>query len=346
MVSVMALGTLRGRRGGRGRELARRGCAARNQLCKPISFVTEPRRLDAYFEGEKCDFTIKVTAWSMGSESEIDQAVASLFFISTAHKLSRLPPRVITSEIPRARHRLMSIARIASVPAFALRVGSTSTRTSPHPARARVPIRTAHVASDSSSTATMPADAPPSLRLCYFDVMAKGLQVWMVANHSGLKWQGKPEGFSWRDGPNAMKPSAPFGQMPLLFVGGEDKPPVAQATAIASVIGKLANTDGGSDMNDFAMSNMLLAQGEDMYNALQKGQPTLYAKIGSGIKTDATHAELWEVTLPHHLDCLEKLCDANAGNFTSTGNTIGEMFLWGVIHQVVLLDEAFTFENR
>ena len=84
----------------------------------------------------------------MGSESEIDQAVASLFFISTAHKLSRLPPRVITSEIPRARHRLMSIARIASVPAFALRVSSTSTRTSPHPARARVPIRTAHVASD------------------------------------------------------------------------------------------------------------------------------------------------------------------------------------------------------
>ena len=240
----------------------------------------------------------------------------------------------------------MSIARIASVPAFALRVGSTSTRTSTYPARARVPIRTAHVASDSSSTATMPADAPPSLRLCYFDVMAKGLQVWMVANHSGLKWQGKPEGFSWRDGPNAMKPSAPFGQMPLLFVGGEDKAPVAQATAIASVIGKLANTDGGSDMNDFAMSNMLLAQAEDMYNALQKGQPTLYAKIGSGIKTDATHAELWEVTLPHHLDCLEKLCDANAGNFTSTGNTIGEMFLWGVIHQVVLLDEAFTFENR
>ncbi len=240
----------------------------------------------------------------------------------------------------------MSIARIASVPAFALRVGSTSTRTSTYPARARVPIRTAHVASDSSSTATMPADAPPSLRLCYFDVMAKGLQVWMVANHSGLKWQGKPEGFSWRDGPNAMKPSAPFGQMPLLFVGGEDKPPVAQATAIASVIGKLANTDGGSDINDYAMSNMLLAQAEDMYNALQKGQPTLYAKIGSGIKTDATHAELWEVTLPHHLDCLEKLCDANAGNFTSTGNTIGEMFLWGVIHQVVLLDEAFTFENR
>ena len=191
----------------------------------------------------------------------------------------------------------------------------------------------------------MPADAP-SLRLCYFDVMAKGLQVTMVAHHSGLEWQGKPEGFSWRDGPNAMKPSAPFGQMPLLFVGGDDKPPVAQATAIASVIGKLANTDGGSDMNDYAMSNMLLAQGEDMYNALQKGQPTLYAKIGSGIKTDATHAELWEVTLPHHLDCLEKLCDANAGNFTSTGNTIGEMFLWGVIHQVVLLDEAFTFENR
>jgi hypothetical protein len=104
MASVMALGTLRGRRGGRGRELARRGCAARNQLCKPISFVTEPRRLDAYFEGEKCDFTIKVTAWSMGSESEIDQAVASLFFIST-------PTQTLSSPTARYYLRQRSHAR-------------------------------------------------------------------------------------------------------------------------------------------------------------------------------------------------------------------------------------------
>ena len=180
----------------------------------------------------------------------------------------------------------------------------------------------------------MSADVP-SLRLVYFDVMAKGMQVTMVAHHSGLSWEGKPEGFAWRDGTNAMKPRAPFGQLPLLFVGGDDTAPVAQTTAIAAVIGKLAGTDGAENTNDFAMSSMLVAEAEDIYAALQKGQPTLYAKIGSGVKTTQTHEELWTTSLPHHLGCLEKLCDENGG-FTSTGVTCGEMFLWGVLHQVVL----------
>ena len=130
----------------------------------------------------------------------------------------------------------------------------------------------------------MSADVP-SLRLVYFDVMAKGMQVTMV------------------------------------------------------------DTDGAENTNDFAMSSMLVAEAEDIYAALQKGQPTLYAKIGSGVKTEQTHEELWTKSLPHHLGCLEKLCDVD-GRFTSTGVTSGEMFLWGVLHQVALLAKAFVFDGR
>ena len=196
----------------------------------------------------------------------------------------------------------MSIAPVASPVLATLRVAA-STRESPSPARRvaparsrvveRVVVRSRAVPSDTTAASAMPADVP-SLRLIYFDVMAKGLQVTMVAHHSGLSWEGKPEGFAWRDGPNAMKPKgvAPFGQLPLLFVGGDDVAPVAQATAIAAVIGKLAGTDGAENTNDFAMSSMLVAEAEDMYAALQKGQPTLYAKIGSGVKTEQTHEEL------------------------------------------------------
>ena len=90
---------------------------------------------------------------------------------------------------------------------------------------------------------------------------------------------------------------------------------------------------------------MLVAEAEDIYAALQKGQPTLYAKIGSGVKTEQTHEELWTKSLPHHLGCLEKLCDVD-GRFTSTGVTSGEMFLWGVLHQVALLAKAFVFDGR
>ena len=250
----------------------------------------------------------------------------------------------------------MSIAPVAS-PALATFRVTASTRASPSPAPRvaparsrvvveRVVVRSRVVASDTSDTTAMSADVP-SLRLIYFDVMAKGMQVTMVAHHSGLSWEGKPEGFAWRDGPNAMKPKgvAPFGQLPLLFVGGDDTAPVAQSAAIAAVIGKLAGTDGAENMNDFATSSMLVAEAEDIYAALQKGQPTLYAKIGSGVKTEETHEELWTTSLPHHLGCLEKLCDAD-GKFTSTGVTCGEMFLWGTLHQVVLLAKDFVFDGR
>ena len=126
----------------------------------------------------------------------------------------------------------MSIAPVASPVLATLRVAA-STRESPSPARRiaparsrvveRVVVRSRAVPSDTIAASAMPADVP-SLRLIYFDVMAKGLQVTMVAHHSGLSWEGKPEGFAWRDGPNAMKPKgvAPFGQLPLLCVGGDD----------------------------------------------------------------------------------------------------------------------------
>ena len=264
---------------------------------------------------------------------------------SEKHVASPPPPQF------RARgRRLMSIAPVASPVLATLRVAA-STRESPSPARRvaparsrvfeRVVVRTRAVPSDTTSASVMSADVP-SLRLVYFDVMAKGMQVTMVAHHSGLSWQGKPEGFAWRDG---IKPRAPFGQLPLLFVGGDDTAPVAQTTAIAAVIGKLAGTDGAENTNDFAMSSMLVAEAEDIYAALQKGQPTLYAKIGSGVKTEQTHEELWTKSLPHHLGCLEKLCDVD-GRFTSTGVTSGEMFLWGVLHQVALLAKAFAFDGR
>jgi hypothetical protein len=127
---------------GRGRELARRGCAARNQLCKPIS----PRRLDAYSESKKCNFTIKVTEWSMGSESEIDQAVASLFFISCRHKLSRLPPRVITFVRDPTRapsfdvhrpYRICTRVRTPRQQHIHPHISASSTRARPHPNRTR-----------------------------------------------------------------------------------------------------------------------------------------------------------------------------------------------------------------
>jgi glutathione S-transferase len=187
--------------------------------------------------------------------------------------------------------------------------------------------------------------AAPAFKLVYFDLLAKGLPVAMVAAHSGLPWEGKDrDTFDWK---TVKATQAPFGQMPLLFL--PDGRVVAQSTAIATVIARLAGPardyDGAAASDaDFATSAMLLAEAEDIYAALQRGQPTKFVPIGEGGKTDATHAELWaddgRSSLPRHLRCLEALVGPSGDAFTASGTTAGEMYLWGMLHQIAILDES------
>lgn len=189
--------------------------------------------------------------------------------------------------------------------------------------------------------------AAPAFKLVYFDLLAKGLPVAMVAAHSGLPWEGKDrDTFDWKM-IKANPTQAPFGQMPLLFL--PDGRVVAQSTAIATVIARLAGPardyDGAASSDaDFATSAMLLAEAEDIYAALQRGQPTKFVPIGEGGKTDATHAELWaddgRSSLPRHLRCLEALIGPSGDAFTASGTTAGEMYLWGMLHQIAILDES------
>jgi len=188
---------------------------------------------------------------------------------------------------------------------------------------------------------------PPAFTLCYFDLLAKGLPVAMVAAHSGLEWAGKDrETFDWK---SVKATSAPFEQMPLLFVPDLGGRVVAQSTAISSVIARMAGPerayDGGADDEDFAVSAMLLAEAEDLYTNLQKGQATKYVALGEGGKTQQLHDELWaesgKIARAKHFRCLERMAkpaDAvGPARFTSGGATCGEMYLWGMLRQIALL---------
>ena len=202
-----------------------------------------------------------------------------------------------------------------------------------------------------SPTRAMASTPPtPAFTLCYFDVMALGLPCGMVAAHSNLQWKGKDrETWDWPTVKAEGK--APFNQLPLLFRTG--KRTVAHSTSIVNIIAKMAtesntvaNYDGTSNDDDFVVSNMITNEASDIYAALQKGQPTVYVPHGSGGKTDALHAELWgsegRISLKNHFNCLERLV-VDGDKFTSS-KTAGEMFLWGMLHQVVLIDQA-PFEN-
>lgn len=104
------------------------------------------------------------------------------------------------------------------------------------------------------------------LELRYFTVLAKGLGPALVLEYSGLEWLGsKGLGFT-RDMWPALKPGCPFGQLPLLVTA--DGTQIAQTTAIMNYVGRLAGTEG--DLNEFALSQMLMAEAEDIYHLAQK----------------------------------------------------------------------------
>jgi glutathione S-transferase len=105
--------------------------------------------------------------------------------------------------------------------------------------------------------------------LIYFPVMAKGLQLACIAEMSGLPWTGftveESGPKSWAE----IKDSgiAPFGQMPLLKT--PDGLVLGQSVAIANYIAKMAGAalEGATD-KDFALSQMCMAEAEDIYSML------------------------------------------------------------------------------
>ena len=135
-------------------------------------------------------------------------------------------------------------------------------------------------------------DGPFELR--YFPVMAKGLGPTLVAEHSGQPWKGNKDlGFIARGGPPGknfadIKDTLPFGQLPLLTTSNGEK--IAQTTAIVNYIGMVAGTEGSG--RDYAVSQMLIAEAEDIYAMTNKNVPTIVAPLNQGIKGDKVQQRL------------------------------------------------------
>ena len=177
--------------------------------------------------------------------------------------------------------------------------------------------------------------APFELR--YFPVMAKGLGPTLVAEFSGAPWIGNKDlGFIARGGPPGknfadVKDKTPFGQLPLLTTA--DGSMVAQTTAIINYIAMIAGTEG--DGLAFAVSQMLIAEAEDIYAMLIRNVPTIVAPLNQGIKGDKAAYDLfWAEKLPPHLANLEKLCAAGTG-FHATSP--GGLYLFSILYQCYLV---------
>ena len=173
--------------------------------------------------------------------------------------------------------------------------------------------------------------------LRYFPVMAKGLGPTLVAEYSGMPWVGNKDlGFIARGGPPGknfadIKDTLPFGQLPLLTTN--DGSMIVQTTAIINYIGMVGGIEG--DGLDFAVSQMLIAEAEDIYAMLIRNVPTIVAPLNQGIKGDKAAYDLfWSEKLPPHLSNLEKLCAAGTG-FHATSP--GGLYLFSILYQCSLV---------
>ncbi len=183
------------------------------------------------------------------------------------------------------------------------------------------------------------AKTSPAFTLRYFPLLAKGLGPSLVAEFSGLDWSGSTvSGDEFRSG---LKSQCPFGQLPLLTL--PDGTHVAQTTAVINCIAKLAGTE--RDGNEFAKSQMLLAEGEDLFAMCQRFVPTTFMKLGERHATNGTvkgdraqYDEFWETRLPAQLDFLDRLCPG--GRFHSEGDEApspGELYIFSVLHQLCMV---------
>ena len=99
--------------------------------------------------------------------------------------------------------------------------------------------------------------------LTYFPLMAKGLQLALIAEFSGLEWEGqtKTRGDGPEDWPQ-LKVKTPFGQMPFLVT--PEGLSVGQSVAIANHMGRKGDMLGKNDA-EFAVSQMCIAEGKGLW---------------------------------------------------------------------------------
>merc|ERR1712216_396526 len=138
--------------------------------------------------------------------------------------------------------------------------------------------------------ASSPKKQKVAMNFQYFDVLAKGLQPVLCLEISGLAWEGGPPA-DWA----AMKPNTPFGQMPVLTDG---QVTLAQSIAICNYIGKKADMLGANDA-EFGLSQMLMAEGEDLYAMMQKYVPTVFVPLKKKLGQEG-YDKFWAEIAPKH----------------------------------------------
>lgn len=106
------------------------------------------------------------------------------------------------------------------------------------------------------------------VKFTYFGLHAKGVACALALAHSGLPWEGAhPDDWA------TMKPTTPWGELPVLDIPGFGM--IGHELQILAYIGREGPNFMQMAVNEVLVSDQLISQAEDIYMKLVKLQPTI-----------------------------------------------------------------------
>merc|ERR1712058_50930 len=162
-----------------------------------------------------------------------------------------------------------------------------------------------------------------NIKLTYFDLRARGEPCRLLLAYGGLKYEDKriPPPWDPTSTWGTLKPSTPFGQLPLLQWGDEV---ICQSMACARFIAREVGLAGNNSMES-AQVDEIIDVIQDLINA---GVKLFFAKDEAGMKKHA------EVTVPTALGQLETKLTTRGGQFF-----VGNNFSWADLHTFMYVSD-------
>merc|ERR1712054_116860 len=148
----------------------------------------------------------------------------------------------------------------------------------------------------------------PEVKLTYFNLRARGEPCRLLLAYGGIKYEDERIPPPWEPTSTwgSLKPTTPFGQLPILKWDGEI---LCQSMACARFIAREVGLAGNTNLES-AQVDEIIDVIQDLINA---GVKLYFAKDEEGMKKHK------EVTVPTALGQLEKKLESRGGQF-SVGN--------------------------
>merc|ERR1739838_58836 len=167
----------------------------------------------------------------------------------------------------------------------------------------------------------------PTVKLTYFNLRARGEPARILLAHAGVSYEDERLPAPWEDPKPwaAMKPSTPYGEVPLLFWDGEV---IAQSLGVARFLAKEFHLTGKTNLEAAQVDEIIYAL-QDVINA---GYYAMFEKDEERKKAmTETHEK---VTIPTLLGHIEKRLSSRGGQFL-----VGNILSWADIQTFFFCSE-------